>query len=95
MEEEAASLWRNIHEKRKRIKSGSGEKMRKKGDKGAPAPEQLKKAKGEKGMKVNPEGTGPYKVKEEFKASYEMTPEEYVEVMTIEDEIQCRDHLRV
>lgn len=93
MQEKYASLWKNIHEKKKRIKSGSGEKMRKKGEKGAPTPEQLKKAKGEKGMKVNPEGTGPYKVKEEFKASYEMTPEDYVEVMTIEDEIQCRDHL--
>jgi hypothetical protein len=93
LEEETASLWKNIHEKRKRIKSGSGEKMRKKGDKGAPTPDQLKKAKGEKGMKVNPEGTGPYEVKEEFKASYEMSPEEYVEVMTIEDEVQCRDHL--
>ena len=92
MEEEAASLWRNIHEKRKELKAAQ-EKNEKKGDKGAPTPEQLKKAKGEKGMKVNPEGTGPYKVKEEFKASYEMTPEEYVEVMTIEDEIQRRDHL--
>ncbi len=92
MQEKYASLWRNIHEKKKRIKSGSGEKMRKKGEKGAPTPEQLKKAKGEKGMKVNPEGTGPYEVKEEFKASHEMTLEDYIEVMTIEDEIQCRDH---
>ena len=40
-----ASLWKNIHEKRERIKRGSGEKMRKKGEKGAPTPEQLKKAK--------------------------------------------------
>ena len=31
------SLYENIHKKRKRIKAGSGEKMRKKGDKGAPA----------------------------------------------------------
>ena len=38
-------LWANIHAKRKRIKEGSGEKMRKKGDKGAPTPEQIKKAK--------------------------------------------------
>ena len=29
-------LWANIHAKRKRIKAGSGEKMRKKGAKGAP-----------------------------------------------------------
>ena len=39
-----ASLWKNIHKKRERIKKGSGEKMRKKGDKGAPTEEQLKKA---------------------------------------------------
>jgi hypothetical protein len=93
LQEKYASLWKNIQKKRERIKSGSGEKMRKKGDKGAPTPEQLKKAKGEKKIKVNPEGTGPYEVKEEFKASYEMSLEEYREVMTIEDEIQCKDHL--
>ena len=29
-------LWANIHAKRKRIKPGSGEKMRKPGSKGAP-----------------------------------------------------------
>jgi len=33
---EKKSLWENIHAKRKRIKAGSGERMRKKGDKGAP-----------------------------------------------------------
>ena len=44
-EDSEASLWENIHKKRERIKKGSGEKMRKKGDKGAPTPEQLKKAK--------------------------------------------------
>ena len=31
------SLYKNIHAKRKRIAAGSGEKMRKKGAKGAPA----------------------------------------------------------
>jgi hypothetical protein len=30
-------LYANIHAKRKRIKAGSGEKMRKKGSKGAPS----------------------------------------------------------
>ena len=30
------SLYANIHKKRKRIKAGSGEKMRKRGAKGAP-----------------------------------------------------------
>ena len=39
------SLWANIHKKRQRIKQGSGEKMRKKGDKGAPTPAQMQRAK--------------------------------------------------
>lgn len=37
-------LWANIHAKRRRIAAGSGEKMRKKGDEGAPTPEQMKKS---------------------------------------------------
>jgi len=41
------SLWANIHKKRQRIKGGSGEKMRKKGQKGAPTPAQMKRAKSE------------------------------------------------
>ena len=41
------SLWANIHKKRQRIKRGSGERMRKKGEKGAPTSDQLKRAKGE------------------------------------------------
>ena len=41
------SLWDNINKKRQRIKQGSGEKMRNKGDKGAPTPDQIKRAKGE------------------------------------------------
>ena len=43
----AESLWANIHKKRQRIKQGSGERMRKKGEKGAPTPAQMKRAKGE------------------------------------------------
>ena len=43
------SLWANIHKKRQRIKKGSGEKMRKKGEKGAPTPAQMKRAKTESG----------------------------------------------
>ena len=35
-------LWDNIHAKRKRIKAGSGEKMRNPGDKGAPSAKDLK-----------------------------------------------------
>ena len=38
------SLWANIHKKRQRIKQGSGERMRKKGEKGAPTPAQMKRA---------------------------------------------------
>ena len=37
-------LWDNIRKKKARIKAGSGEKMRKVGDKGAPTPAQLKRA---------------------------------------------------
>jgi hypothetical protein len=39
-------LWANIHAKRKRIAAGSGEKMRKKGDKGAPTESNIKAAQG-------------------------------------------------
>tara|TARA_Y100000996_G_scaffold353636_1_gene293588 strand:- start:28 stop:918 length:891 start_codon:yes stop_codon:yes gene_type:complete len=45
------SLWANIHKKRQRIKRGSGEKMRKKGEKGAPTPAQMKRAKSEEALK--------------------------------------------
>ena len=35
-------LWANIHAKRKRIESGSGEKMRPQGAKGAPTEKAIK-----------------------------------------------------
>jgi len=38
-------LYANIAAKKARIKAGSGEKMRKKGAKGAPTKEQFKRAK--------------------------------------------------
>ena len=38
------SLYENIHAKRKRIKRGSGEKMRKVGSKGAPTDKNFKEA---------------------------------------------------
>ena len=38
------SLYENIHKKRKRIKAGSGEKMRKPGDKGAPTEANFERA---------------------------------------------------
>ena len=37
-------LYANIHAKRKRIKKGSGEKMRKPGSKGAPTAKAIKKS---------------------------------------------------
>jgi hypothetical protein len=37
-------LYSNIHAKRERIKDGSGEKMRKPGEKGAPTASNFKKA---------------------------------------------------
>ncbi len=37
-------LYSNIHAKRERIKAGSGETMRKPGDKGAPTASNFKKA---------------------------------------------------
>lgn len=37
-------LWDNIHAKRKRIKAGSGEKMRKPGSKGAPSAKAFKQS---------------------------------------------------
>lgn len=37
-------LYANIHKKRERIASGSGEKMRKPGSKGAPTAEAFKKS---------------------------------------------------
>lgn len=39
-----AGLYANIHAKRERIKTGSGEKMRKPGTKGAPTAKQFKQA---------------------------------------------------
>ena len=39
------SLYRNIQAKRKIIKAGSGENMRKKGSKGAPTAANFKRAK--------------------------------------------------
>jgi len=37
-------LYANIHEKRERIKSGSGERMRKPGSKGAPTSKAFKQS---------------------------------------------------
>lgn len=37
-------LWANIHQKRKRIAAGSGERMRKPGEAGAPTEKALKES---------------------------------------------------
>lgn len=42
------SLWANIHAKRKRIKAGSGERMRKPGSKGAPSASDFRSAREQK-----------------------------------------------
>jgi hypothetical protein len=39
---ELKGLWHNIHAKRKRIAAGSGEKMRKPGEPGAPTSKAIK-----------------------------------------------------
>lgn len=44
LEEGKRGLWDNIHAKRKRIKAGSGERMRKPGEKGAPTAADFKAA---------------------------------------------------
>ena len=44
MTEESKGLWANIHAKQNRIKHGSGEKMRKPGNKGAPSAQNFKDA---------------------------------------------------
>ena len=72
--ESQSSLWKNIHKKRERIKRGSGEKMRKKGEKGAPTSDQMKKA----------------KKKKTYAAEYEMALEEYNEVIHLEDILAAR-----
>ena len=74
-EEEYASLWENIKKKRDRIKKGSGEKMRKKGAKGAPTSEQMEKAK--KASKIKKKSYGS--------EEYAMSQEEFEEVMDLEE----------
>jgi hypothetical protein len=57
LDEGSRGLWDNIHAKRKRIKAGSGEKMRKPGSKGAPTDADFKAANEE----VVVEGEAPLK----------------------------------
>ena len=46
-------LWSNIHAKRKRIASGSGEKMRKPGSPGAPTNLAIKNSQSKKRKKTS------------------------------------------
>ena len=54
-------LWDNIRKKRERIKRGSGEKMRKKGEKGAPTQDQIDRAKSEEYMEYHPKNNARYR----------------------------------
>ena len=45
-------LWANIHAKRRRIKAGSGESMRKPGEEGAPTAKALKNSQSKKKKKA-------------------------------------------
>ena len=56
--EEKRGLWDNIHAKQKRIKAGSGERMRKPGSKGAPSEADLKAA--QESVEVDESKNTPY-----------------------------------
>tara|TARA_R100001443_G_C3312213_1_gene168016 strand:+ start:525 stop:704 length:180 start_codon:yes stop_codon:yes gene_type:complete len=58
------SLYENIHAKRKRIKQGSGEKMRKPGSKGAPTAKNFKAA--AKTAKKKPKRSSKLKIKKGY-----------------------------
>ena len=60
-EMENEGLWDNIHKKRERIKRGSGERMRKKGEKGAPTQDQIDRAKSEEYMEYHPKNNAKYR----------------------------------
>lgn len=60
MQEEKRGLWANIHAKRKRIKAGSGERMRKPGSKGAPTDADFKAA--SRNEEVHVKDTDDYKL---------------------------------
>ena len=47
-------LWENIRAKQKRIEGGSGERMRKKGEKGAPTEKAMKASQSKPKKKTTP-----------------------------------------
>jgi hypothetical protein len=69
-------LWENIHRKRQRIKDGSGEKMRKKGDKGAPTEKQMKQAQKKKGESKAEEEFKPHKMYDKNGKAYDAKTKE-------------------
>jgi hypothetical protein len=69
-------LWENIHRKRQRIKDGSGEKMRKKGDKGAPTEKQIKQAQKKKGESKAEEEFKPHKMYDKNGKAYDAKSKE-------------------
>lgn len=69
-------LWENIHRKRQRIKDGSGEKMRKKGDKGAPTEKQIKQAQKKKGESKAEEEFKPHKMYDKDGKAYDAKSKE-------------------
>ena len=71
------SLWANIHKKRQRIKQGSGERMRKKGEKGAPTAAQMKRAKGEEVEVIDEKIAGLVKKSEQTGVPYGILKKSY------------------
>jgi len=69
-------LWENIHRKRQRIKDGSGEKMRKKGDKGAPTEKQIKQAQKKKEESKAEEEFKPHKMYDKDGKAYDAKTKE-------------------
>ena len=66
--QETESLWDNIRKKKERIKKGSGEKMRKPGEKGAPTPAQIQRA--QKDFELNEKIEGLVKKSEKSGIAY-------------------------
>lgn len=64
--DEKRGLWANIHAKRKRIKDGSGEKMREPGSEGAPTEKALRDSQNEERVKPRKGGRVGTKPKEEL-----------------------------
>lgn len=69
---EKTGLWANIHAKRERIKHGSGEQMRRPGEKGAPTPKALKQAQ-EQYTGAEPVSRDPNKPSSRFQGTTQLT----------------------